>query len=132
MWLPKMKKFLVIFFVFLISLNVFSMQQENIDWNNKELIIKGEYLHAVLIAEKDFSARMAEKSSLKGVKTDARLAEYLSNIDNYNIEIGSGKGRFLIWFIPRLTTDFPVIFGSDALYTIDSKTFQMLDKQFGK
>lgn len=131
----KIMKYIALFVWFSFSTSVFSAQGHDIDWNNKELVIKGEYLHAVLVAEKDFSVRIASRASkLKNnaTNTDNKLAEYLSKIDNYNIEIGFGNNRYLVWITPRLSDEFPIIFGADALYTIDSKTFQIIDKQYGK
>jgi len=133
--MSTMIKYLVVLAWLCFSPKVFSAQQEAIDWQNKELIIKGDYLHAILIAEKDFSARIANRASnpeRQKTKADHKLAEYLSKIDNYNIEIGMGNNRYLVWITPRLTKEFPVIFGGDALYIIDADTFQLIEKQLGK
>ncbi len=130
-----MMKYIGLFVWFCFSVNAFAGQQNAIDWHNKELVIKGDYLHAILVAEKDFSVRIAGRASnteSHGSNVDNKLVEYLSKIDNYNIEIGLGKDRYLVWVTPRLTSEFPAIFGGDALYAIDSKTFQVIDKQYGK
>lgn len=131
----KMMKYIALFVWLCFSMNVFSAQRDDIDWHNKELVIKGEYLHAVLVAEKDFSVWISSRASKlesHGTNINHKLAEYLSKIDNYNIEIGFGRDRYLVWITPRVTDEFPIIFGADALYTIDRKTFQVIDKQYGK
>jgi hypothetical protein len=123
--------------IFFITLGLLSQTEanENIDWYNKDLVIKGEYLQALMVVEKDFLYRLNKK--IKSIKNkeknnNEKLTEYLSKMENYNIEIGSGNSKYIIWITPRLTSEFPVIFGGDAVYIIDSKTFKLLETQYGK
>ncbi|MFI3155635.1 MAG: hypothetical protein QX199_05715 [Methylococcaceae bacterium] len=130
-----MTKYIVFYVCFLFSGSALAAQKENINWYNTELVVKGDYLHALLVAEKDFSARISDKASKSrnsGSGFDNKVVVYLSKIDNYNFEIAFGKGNFTVWITPRLSDEFPVIFGGDASYTIDSKTFKIQDTQYGK
>lgn len=130
-----MSKYIIFFAISLISSWVSATERSDIAWHNKEIVVRGDYLRAAIVAERDFSARLIDKKN-RSIKADEGadqdLNKYLSQIENYNIEIGFGKGKYFIWIAPRLSEHFPAIFGGDALYTVDDKTFQLLDKQYGK
>lgn len=133
--MQKLIRFLLLSVIVIFSKFSHGESYDSIDWYNKELIVKGEYLRALLVVEKDFVAHLnekAEKMKKKGIKYDVKSSNYLSKIENYNIEVGTGKGKYAIWISPRLSDEFPGFFGGDAFYTIDSKTFKLLETQYGK
>lgn len=99
----------------------------SIPWQNREIIIRGDYLRACAVAYADFSQRLDERK-----KDSSEYSSHMSRIDNYNVEVSVGSNRYYIWFHPRLSEKFPGIFGGDAEYVIDSKTFELVNKQYGK
>ena len=131
----KLIKLLLLLF-FIILINGFKANaDEKLDWHNKDLIIKGEYLKVLMVIEKDFISRInnvREKLSKNEKNNNNKLADYLSKIENYNIEIAVGNGKYTVWVTPRTSREFPVIFGGDAIYTIDSTSFNLLESQYGK
>jgi len=104
-------------------------------WNNVEIVIRGDYYRAASAAYADYSKllmRRAQKSAAAVATDDRNLAAYLSNIEHFNIQVGLGHGRYQVWILPRTSDDFPVIFGSDALYVIDANSFEVLERHYGK
>lgn len=106
----------------LVFVPILANAEYSIPWQNIELVIRGDYFRASVIAYADFSQYLNKQ------KKDSNMMQ----IDNYNIEISVGDSRYYIWFHPRLSKKFPGGFGGDASYEIDSKTFEILEKQFGK
>ncbi|WP_019866856.1 hypothetical protein [Methylovulum miyakonense] len=131
----KLIKYLLPFIIVFQSNFSYGESNNSIDWYNKELIINGQYVRVLLVVEKEFISHITEKANeikKKGIKYDVESSTYLSKIENYNIEIGVGKGKFAVWISPRLSEEFPGFFGGDAFYAVDSKTFKILDTQYGK
>ncbi|MGH8604337.1 MAG: hypothetical protein ACREXR_16635 [Gammaproteobacteria bacterium] len=58
--------------------------------------------------------------------------DYMSRNGNYNIELSVGNGRYYVHIYPRLSETFPGIFGGDAEYVVDAKTFTLVEKRYGK
>jgi hypothetical protein len=96
-------------------------EENSIPWRNTELVIKGDYLHASVVAYSDFFQHLKNQKEIS-----------TTSIDNYNIEISVGDSRYYILFYPRLSKEYPAGFGGDAQYIIDSKTFEIIEKQYGK
>lgn len=133
--MQKLIKYLLPFVIVIQSNFSYGEANNNIDWYNKELIINGQYVRVLLVVEKEFISHITEKAiemKKKGIKYDVESSAYLSKIENYNIEIGVGKDKYAVWLSPRLSEEFPGFFGGDAFYVIDSKTFKILDTQYGK
>jgi hypothetical protein len=109
--------------------------REDINWVNVEVVIRGDYFRAALVAYDDYSKKLRER--VKRVATpggtgDVELTGYLSRIEDFNIQVGFGYGRYNVWMLPRASEDFPAVFGGDALYVIDAKEFKILEKHYGK
>jgi hypothetical protein len=47
-----------------------------------------------------------------------------SPLEDFNIQVGFGHGRYTVWMIARASQEFPVVFGGDASYVIDAKEFK--------
>jgi hypothetical protein len=102
------------------------------EWQNEEIVIRGDYFHAALVAYEDFSKRLRERSTPPNGAGDPKFDNYLSNIDNFNLKVATGGTRYVVWINPRGSRDFPVIFGGNALYILDSSTFKVVEKHYGK
>jgi predicted S18 family serine protease len=105
------------------------------DWNNVEIVIRGDYYRAASAAFADYSKllmKRAKKSASGDGPGDQKLTEYLSSIDHFNFQVGLGHGRYQVWILARASEDFPVIFGGDAFYVIDAKEFKIVEKHYGK
>lgn len=109
--------------------------RDDINWVNVEVVIRGDYFRAAQAAYEDYSKQLRErvkKLAAPGGTGDAELTGYLSRIEDFNIQVGFGHGRYTVWMVPRASQDFPVIFGGDARYVIDAKEFKILEKHFGR
>jgi hypothetical protein len=107
----------------------------DINWMNVEVVIKGDYFRAAMVAYEDFSQKLRQRvkeTAAPGSTGNKELTGYLSRIENFNIQVGFGHGRYNVWMIPRASEDFPEGFGGDALYVIDAKGFKILEKHFGR
>jgi hypothetical protein len=125
----------VIFLMLLTATFAHSASKDEVDWTNVEVVIRGDYFRAASVAYADYSKRLADrvrKSTAADSKGDQKLAEYLSTIEHFNIQVGYGNDRYRVWILARASKDFPVIFGGDAVYFIDDKNFTILEKRFGK
>lgn len=99
----------------------------NARWWNSEIIVKGEYVRACDVAFQDFLGVLERRAG----------DQYLGRIENYNFEVSKGndaKGRvrYKVWVTPRSDQEHPGFFGGDAVYEIDAKTFQIIEKVYGK
>jgi hypothetical protein len=102
-------------------------------WMNTEIIIRGDYFRAALVAYEDFSKKLrgeAQDANTPGYKGDKGLSDYLSHIENYNIQVGWGPGRYQVWISPRASKEMFGIFGGGAMYVIDAKDFKLLQRQY--
>lgn len=109
--------------------------RDDVNWINVEVVIRGEYFRAAQVAYEDYSKKLLKRAQEAGAPDgtgDKKLSEYLSHIENFNIQIGAGHGRYNVWVLARASEVFPVIFGGDALYVIDAKDFKILEKHYGK
>jgi hypothetical protein len=101
------------------------------EWQNEEIVIRGDYFHAAMVAYEDFSKRLHARQATSGA-ADPKFADYMSNIDNFNLKVAAGGTRYVVWINPRGSREFPVIFGGDALYILDFSTFKIVEKHYGK
>lgn len=123
---------LIVFFLLLVTTPAVA-ETSPIPWPNLEYVIRGDYLRAGVIAYSDFSELLKKaQQPTEAPDEGGDLVNYMSRIENYNIEISLGSGRYIIWIHPRLSKEFPAIFGGDAKYVIDAASFQVLEKQYGK
>ncbi len=102
---------------------------------NVEVVIKGDYFRASVVAYEDFSRKLRQRvqeTAAPGGTGSKELTRYLSRIENFDIHVGFGHGRYNVSMIPHASKDFPGGFGGDALYVIDAKEFKIVDKHFGK
>lgn len=109
--------------------------RDDVNWINVEIVIRGEYFRAAQVAYEDYSKKLlkrAQEAAAPDGTGDKKVSEYLSHIENFNIQIGAGHGRYNVWILARASEDFPVIFGGDSLYVIDAKDFKILEKHYGK
>lgn len=109
--------------------------RSDINWMNVEVVIKGDYFRAAMVAYEDFSQKLRQRvkeTAAPGGMGNKELTGYLSRIESFNIQVGFGHGRYNVWMIPRASEDFPGGFGGDALYVIDAKEFKILEKHFGR
>ena len=100
--------------------------------------MRGDYFKAVLAAyQNDF----AEKISKKGIKVpignepekDYRfVAEFLSKIENYDINVEIKKDAYAVTFGPTLRNGALEVFGGGAYYLIDAQTFEIREKRYTK
>ena len=110
-------------------------EPESIDWRNTEVVIRGDYYRAASVAYADFSDLLTKRArdvAAPDYKGDKTLVEYLSHIENFNIEVGFGNGRYHVRIAPRTSTQVPVIFGGGAYYIIEPKEFKVVDRQYSK
>jgi len=125
-----------LFFLLMAATTSFALSapKDDINWVNVEVVIRGDYFRAAQAAYEDYSKKLlkrAQEAAQDGT-SDKKLSEYLSHIENFNIQVGAGHGRYTVWVLARASEDFPVIFGGDALYVIDARDFKILEKHYGK
>jgi hypothetical protein len=109
--------------------------RDDVNWINLEVVIRGDYFRAVQVAYEDYSIKLlkrAKDAAAPDGTGDKKLAEYLSHIEHFNIQVGAGHGRYNVWILARASEEFPVIFGGDALYIIDDRDFKVIEKHYGK
>jgi hypothetical protein len=109
--------------------------RDDINWVNVEVVIRGDYFRAAMVAYDDFAKKLRErvrKAGTPGATGDVELTAYLSRIENFNIQVGFGHGRYTVWIAARASQEFPVVFGGDASYIVDGKEFTILEKKYGK
>jgi len=97
-------------------------------WLNDELVVRGDYFRAMMVAYDDFSKQLAE--STKGPNKE--FSDHMSRIENYNFKVAAGPARYVVWITPRMSDDYPVIFGGQGTYILDAQTFKVLEKHFSK
>lgn len=112
-------------------LSTASMAYE-VPWRNLEIVIRGDYLRACTVAYRDFFEQFKGIEEVREHKNASKFEKHLDQIKNYNIEFSVGQEKYYIWIHPRLSAQVPGIFGGDASYVIDAKTFQIIEKQYGK
>lgn len=79
----------------------------------------------------DFSRRIDPAAPSNAVG-DRKLAKYLGDLRNYEVSVEETKNTFRVYIGPRLSKEQPAIFGGDAEYVVDRKTYKILKKQYGK
>jgi hypothetical protein len=97
-------------------------------WLNDELVVRGDYFRAMTVAYDDFSKQLTE--STKGPNKE--FSDHMSRIENYNFKVAAGPARYVVWISPRMSDDYPVIFGGQGTYILDAQTFKVLEKHFPK
>lgn len=115
-------------FALLIVASSLVADEHALPWRNLELVIQGDRLQACATAYQDFVQKLAAEPSI----ADTPLGRYLSDPANYDIEVSVGKSTFYVYIRPRQSEEFPGVFGGDAEYVIDAKTFKILEKGYGK
>lgn len=97
-------------------------------WINEELVVRGEYFRAMMVAYEDFSKHIAESSA----SPNKKFVDHMSRIENYNFKVAAGPQRYVVWISPRMSDDYPAIFGGEGSYILDAQTFKVLEKHFSK
>lgn len=103
-----------------------------VPWRNLEIVIRGDHLRACTVAYRDFFEQFKGTEEVRAHKDASKLEKHVDQVENYNIEVSVGHDKYYIWIYPRLSAQVPGIFGGDATYVIDAKTFQIIEKQYGK
>ena len=89
------------------------------EWVNAEVIIRGDYFHGATVAYQDYRSKLFERLTFSGptppTPDQTKFSEYLSKIENYNIEVSDGGGHYVVRIYPRLSQDHPVVFGGDGI-----------------
>jgi hypothetical protein len=62
------------------------------------------------VAHDDFHRHLIEKSG----GPNKEFSDYMSRIENYNFKVAAGPARLVVWISPRMSDDYPVIFGGAA------------------
>jgi hypothetical protein len=99
-------------------------------WHNVEVVIRGDLFRAATVAYEDFSKRLAERVARLPGESNDRPAQYVAVIDNYDVKVGFGPGKYVVWITPRSTPEFPGDVEAGAFYTIDAKTFTVREKVY--
>jgi hypothetical protein len=85
------------------------------------VILRGDYLQAVLVAYKDFSKILAARSA-QASDPD------LSKLQNYDISIDQTAATVIVQFGPTVRDKAHVVFGGGAQYVVDRSTFAIMQK----
>lgn len=102
-------------------------------WYNKEVVIRGDYFKAASVAYADFSKSLDERRVRGPSAKNKKLAQYLAVIDNYDVQVGAGPGRYLVWITPRFSEEFPAddaLTDAGAFYELDAETFTVREKRY--
>ena len=93
---------------------------------SQALTIHGDYLKAAMVAGKEFQEYLKEK--WKG--NTSPVAPHSSDISNYSISIAKSDNgsMYKVVFSPMPFMDSPIR-GGGTTYTIDSKSFKILNKE---
>jgi hypothetical protein len=97
------------------------------DWLNEEIVLRGDYFRAAAVAYEDFSKLLAQRGL-----GDSEYGRYMSKIDNYNFKVATGRTRYVVWISPRVSAEYPDIFGGSATYILDASTFKIIEKHYSK
>jgi hypothetical protein len=105
-------------------------QKEYLKKLDGPVLLRGDYFKAITIAFEDFSKRLARDESKSKVLNgeEATRFEWLSHIENYDVNVEQTDSMFLVYFSPTVRGDAPIILGGVVKYEIDRKTFQVATK----
>ena len=104
-------------------------------WSNLVAVVKGEHLRAIMVAYSDFSKyknlEYSKEIELKDGKDS--FTAYLSNIDNYMIQIREGDKEYVVIFELNKNNKYKRVMGDGGLtgYLIDKTSFQIIDVDKG-
>lgn len=77
---------------------------------------------------------LAERRDRERSEKNKKLAQYLTVIDNYDVQVGAGPGRYVVWITPRfseeLSADVDALEDAGAFYKLDTKTFTVTGKVY--
>jgi hypothetical protein len=94
------------------------------------ILLRGDYFKAIAAAYEDFSKRL-ERDAVKSralTGEEANHSQWLSRIENYDINVEEAGTMILVSFSPTVRGDPPIIFGGVVNYQVDRKTFQIVSK----
>jgi hypothetical protein len=123
-------RFVAFFVLMMTGVGAHSAGPKDAEWLNEEVVIRGDYFRAALVAYEDFSKKLLNEQHPNGKAED--FTEYMSKIENYNLKVADGRTRYVVWISPRASGDFPVIFGGSANYILDARTFKIIEKNYSK
>jgi hypothetical protein len=105
-------------------------QKEYLKKLDGPVLLRGDYFKAITIAYEDFAKRLARDESKSKILNgeEATRFQWLSHIENYDINIEQTDTMFIVYFSPTVRGDAPIILGGGIKYEFDRKTFQMAEK----
>jgi hypothetical protein len=110
------------------------MQKEYLKKLNAPILLRGDYFKAVMSAYSDFEQELSKNESIAASpdSPNPSLAEWLSKIENYDINVSQSGGRIVVQFNPTVRGKFVPVLGGGARYEIDAGSFLVLSKSFSK
>ena len=105
-------------------------QKEYLKKLDGPILLRGDYFKAIAAAYEDFSKRLERDAFKSRVLTgeEASHSQWLSHIENYDIDVEQSDTMFLVSFAPTVRGDAPIVLGGVVKYHVDRKTFQITDK----
>jgi len=101
---------------------------------NQPVLLRGDYFRATMVAYDDFShnlRRNAEAATLPETQNKP-LAEWLSKIEDFDIDVSQTKDSFILDFRPTVRGSFGPVFGGGARYVVDRISFKITSRTFSK
>lgn len=93
--------------------------------------IRADAVKAMAVAVENFESFLRERAASAGSPSgDVSVAKI--DLGRYAVVTGRENGVYQIWIRPRLAGVLTPVFGGDALYRINERTFQIEDRRLGK
>ena len=119
-----------------------SAQESQLDTSMREflnnpdrpVVLKGDYLKALLLAYDDFETILTKHAKDAGAPGSANpeLARRLAQVEAYDIQIELHDQTYLVRFVPTIRDQAHVTFGGGATYMIGRKDFKIIDRTLSK
>jgi hypothetical protein len=105
-------------------------QQAYLKKLDQPVVLRGDYFKAITVAYKDFSNRLAADGARSTIEDGQRATtlQWLSHIENYDIDVEQTDAAFVVYFSSTVRGDAPIILGGTVKYEIDRKTFKITTK----
>lgn len=109
-------------------------QKEYLKKLDGPIVLRGDYFKAISVAYQDFSKRLAANEAKSKIHDGdaATTLQWLSHIENYDIDIEQTDAAFIVYFSATVRGDAPMILGGIVKYEIDRKTFGITEKSTHK
>ena len=110
------------------------MQKEYLKKLEGPIILRGDYLKAILSAYSYFGSELSknERAAAAPDTPNKELAAWLSKIEDYDIHVSQTRDAIVVDFTPTVRGNFMPVLGGGAHYEIDKTSFEIRSRVFSK